>query len=394
VNLQKTVLGLALIAIVLGSINLAYLFSLSNDVASVRKQVEIVVGNQSILLQEPEIAAFLAEYKESGQLLLDAKKEGTVTFYYILVTDFGLELIDGFKKAYPWMDVQYYRAPGAQLGERIKSEAAAGKNLADVVVSDVPGLVDLKGNGLLGPYNPSVAALVPSPPAYKDKDNDFISILLYDMSMAVNTKAFSGTLPQDWTDWINPNPAWKDKVSLGDFRYIGNSYLTLYGLYTKYGPDTTNKILQGLQASNVRIWPGSAQGIEWSVTGERPILFQYPQGGVLDQKLLTQVAGPITWITPKSGIVVYSMGEALLKSAPHPNAARLFYNFLLSIEGQTIILNHGYRPIRPDVRPAGQYAFYYDQVMKGVPLITFDEVQAAADQQKLSAQWAAIIRLT
>jgi iron(III) transport system substrate-binding protein len=93
-------------------------------------------------------------------------------------------------------------------------------------------------------------------------------------------------------------------------------------------------------------------------------------------------------------VVVWSVGQAILKAAPHPNAAKLFYDFVLSKDGQAIIERIGYGAVRPDVPADPAYAYYYSTIMKGVPIIAFDEVQAGIDRPKLIAEWAAIVGLS
>ena len=59
---------------------------------------------------------------------------------------------------------------------------------------------------------------------------------------------------------------------------------------------------------------------------------------------------PVRAIVPEEGVPYVALGPALLKNAPHPNAARLFMNFMLERGGQGLIASEGFRPAPPATR--------------------------------------------
>src|SRR5260370_9001066 len=63
---------------------------------------------------------------------------------------------------------------------------------------------------------------------------------------------------------------------------------------------------------------------------------------------------PVRGVWPQEGVPSEPWTAAILKRAPHPNAARLFLDFLLSREGQALyVATRGWTSARPDVAPAG-----------------------------------------
>ena len=82
-----------------------------------------------------------AETSARRELIEAAKKEGKIVYYTADFTEVEQEIIKAFNKRFPFVKVEMVRAPGGQLITRIKTEAAAGKLLADVVNHSDRGLM-------------------------------------------------------------------------------------------------------------------------------------------------------------------------------------------------------------------------------------------------------------
>src|SRR5256714_12774354 len=81
-----------------------------------------------------------APYKPSDSLLDAARREGKFTLYTATFTEGEQEVINEFRKKFPFIRVEMIRAPGGQLIQRVKTEAAAGKLAADVLLHSDRGL--------------------------------------------------------------------------------------------------------------------------------------------------------------------------------------------------------------------------------------------------------------
>src|SRR4051794_18299864 len=96
-------------------------------------------------------------YKPSDSLIDAAKKEGKFTLYTATFTEVEQEVINEFRKKFPFVRIEMIRAPGGQLIQRVKTEAAAGKLGADLVLHSDRGL--MKGlEHLFADYAPPNAA--------------------------------------------------------------------------------------------------------------------------------------------------------------------------------------------------------------------------------------------
>src|SRR6059058_391344 len=67
------------------------------------------------------------------ELIEAARKEGKLVFYSANVAESETPVLNAFNKRFPFVKVEFLRAPGGQLITRVKTEAAAGKLLADVI---------------------------------------------------------------------------------------------------------------------------------------------------------------------------------------------------------------------------------------------------------------------
>src|SRR5205085_6117582 len=96
-------------------------------------------------------------YQPSDNLLDAARKEGRFTLYTATFTEVEQEVINEFRKKFPFIRVEMIRAPGGQLITRVKTEAASGKLAADLVLHSDRGL--MKGiEHLFADYAPPNAA--------------------------------------------------------------------------------------------------------------------------------------------------------------------------------------------------------------------------------------------
>ena len=131
-------------------------------------------------------------------------------------------------------------------------------------------------------------------------------------------------------------------------------------------------------ASGAALAPTTPAGLSKLLSGEQPLMFY-----VVNNHFSGAVAkgAPLDFIVPRSGTIALPFAVAKLEGAPHPNAARLFIDFMLN-EAQPIIAEAGEYPLRKGAPPpAGMPA------LDRVKLLPFDIEAALRDQTKLIAWW-------
>jgi iron(III) transport system substrate-binding protein len=152
--------------------------------------------------------------------------------------------------------------------------------------------------------------------------------------------------PKSWTDLLDPK--FKDKMAHADPRYSGTAMLTVTALADHYGWDYYEK----LGKNNLMITRGHGALLQMMIGGERPVAAEmlFFVGGSAAKK-----GEPIEMVFPTDGAVPTPWQSYISSAAPHPNAARLFLEFLLSEEIQTLAVEKGtlYPVIKGVDNPAG-----------------------------------------
>jgi iron(III) transport system substrate-binding protein len=140
--------------------------------------------------------------------------------------------------------------------------------------------------------------------------------------------------------WDLTAPKWKGQLLMDD-----NESKWMAGMMQYYGETKTVDLLKMLAAQDIQFRTGHSSIQTLLAAGERAAVVVAFANGV---DRLKKEGAPIEWIAPEP-VIGLTFGTAVVKDAPHPNAARLFNDFLLSREGQEIIAAAGYFVPRTDV---------------------------------------------
>jgi ABC-type Fe3+ transport system substrate-binding protein len=290
-------------------------------------------------------ALFAAENLNSewAKTVESAKKEGQLTAYGGTEITHP-EIISAFNKEYPEIKITAVAGRAADLTARILAERRAEKFLPDVIASGPNAPRTLYLGKVLDPLAPALLLPEVTDPNkwyggkhwYADPENKYIFIFEGSVSttgLAVNSKLMSpGEIVSYW-DLVQPK--WKGKILVMDPRgaALPTPVLMLY-----YDPDVGPDYLRALFGKmDVTLFRDRTQGTNWLGTGKYPVCFY-----CRDLDLAQKQGLPIAEVPPaqmKEGSTIgggSSSVLALINRAPHPNAARVFINWYLSRQGQTV----------------------------------------------------------
>ena len=271
-------------------------------------------------------------------LIAAAKQEGTVVVEGPPLDTAREALTQGFQQAYG-IPVSYISGGSSQSGARVRAERAAGKYLLDVLISgsDTPALV-LLPSGWLDPIEPIlVAPDVLDRRKWKDGhvwfEDDRHTILrvlqFVTANLAINTQLVR---PGEVTTWKSlVDPKWQGKIISKDPSSAGAGSSLLSYFYRYLGPDFVRKLYIDQKPVLSR---DARQSVQWLAQGNDAILLG-PDPGIIEQ--FQKLGYPIADVFPTDGPGTVSGGYgiiALLNKAPHPNAAKLFINWLAGKQGQ------------------------------------------------------------
>jgi iron(III) transport system substrate-binding protein len=280
---------------------------------------------------------------ESDGILAGAQKEGELITWAVGEISFQTMVVERFRKKYPFMKkVEAVRIPSEKLRTRLITEAQAGKG-SNVDILGLSGfeLLFLKDKGFFAPYrSPETSAISDG---FKDPGGLWASYYVNTMVTAYNTRQVAPKdVPQRWEDLLDPR--WKGKIAFfeEEYEWYAN-YLKLVG--REKGLD----FMRRLARQELQYRGGHSQMVQLLAAGEFPVM------GVAFAPRVSVVrasGAPIDWAA-LNPVFSNPIGMGLYKSAPHPNAAKLYIDFMLSKEiQQDIWVNAAWKgSARRDVVP-------------------------------------------
>jgi iron(III) transport system substrate-binding protein len=257
------------------------------------------------------------------ELIAAAKAEGKLVYYTANFAEIEQIVIKEFNKRFPEIKVEMVRAPGGQLITRVKTEAAAGKLIADVV--------DHSDRALMQPLEDLFQDY--APPNAADYDPAaLISPKFWPRATIAWSIAYNTELVKD------PPKSWKDLTDPKYDKLIGQ-------VFASSGGTTWTRIMFERQVLGEDYWAKQA--------ATHPVL--YPSGAPLADALVRGEVGigpslynvvlqkkrdgaPIEILFAPEGAPVNPYATGIPKTAAHPNAAKLFLNWCLSKEGQSFMI--------------------------------------------------------
>jgi iron(III) transport system substrate-binding protein len=275
-------------------------------------------------------------------LIEAAKKEGRVAWYTTLIVNQAIRpLQQAFEQKYPGVRLEYSRADDSPTALKIVTEARAGGVQADIF-DGLYNMMALRRAGLLAPYRPPNVDQFPQ--ALRDPDGYWIAILIYVFAPGLNTDLVSlSEAPKTLRDLLDPRwrgkMAWNPNSIAGAPGFVGNVLISI-------GEERGMEYLRALsQQQIVNVEASSRAILDQVIAGEYPIgLMMFNHHTVISARK----GAPASWLKLEP-VPVALDGIALLKDAPHPNAAKLLMEFLTSQDGQQVLRQADYLPALPSV---------------------------------------------
>jgi iron(III) transport system substrate-binding protein len=274
-----------------------------------------------------------------------AKKEGTVVIYngsnFPIITTIARKFQDTYG-----IKAQVLNGRASEMVQRIQTEQASNHFIGDLHYTGRTTLQVGEEQGQTQPHGPLPNASEIAPPA--TDDGTAFPTNLGNFAVMVNAKLVKPGEIKSW--WDLANPKWKGKILSDDPRAAGGGNVWFEVTYEQLGADYQAKMaLQNLTFA--RDYPNSERRV---AAGEYAIYIPFNVSEIPHLQGL-----PIRTIVPKEGLPYVVFGAAMLKKAPHPNAARLFLNYMATPEIQGILAKEGYRPamrnmgsqVPPDLKP-------------------------------------------
>ncbi|PKP57176.1 ABC transporter substrate-binding protein [Candidatus Atribacteria bacterium HGW-Atribacteria-1] len=277
---------------------------------------------------------------------LFAQQKEKILLYTSVPTNIMSAIEEEFEKENPDVDLEFVRAGTGQIKTRIITECEAGRIEADLIwVAEFSYYEDLKEltvgetKGLLLRYESPKAKGIPT--SLKDSEGYYYGARMINEVIAYNTNLVSDP-PRTWEDLLDPK--WKDQVALADVSYSGAALVAMGALTEKYGIEYYQKLRENGTAV-LQAHGGLTQSI---AAGE------YKVGMSLDYMIRQQkeAGSPINLIYPEDGAIAIPSPIAIVATTEHPDAAKKFVDYILSVNGQLAQVKLGSTiPVRPEIVP-------------------------------------------
>ncbi len=282
------------------------------------------------------------------KMIAAAQREKELNLYsFELVGDAGLVVSRSFKEKYG-ISVNIITGRGAEFVERIRTEQRLGQVVADLVQATPAHVRNLKALGLTASLTsvPSIQEknVWSVDPFILDNDGHLIAHRYQTLPPLINTQLVKPSEePKSYKDLLHER--WKGKIADGDPKITSGAY-TVFVTLMNHGAVDVN-FLRALGKQDIRYFSGIAEVIRAIAKGENSIALV---GSLVNAKVFLDEGAPMKALSMEEGTVVQVSTMAGIKNAPHPNAAQLFVNWVMSQEGQTIYTKPlGIFPVRKDV---------------------------------------------
>ena len=271
----------------------------------------------------PGVAA-VAAYSgpdRTARLIAGAKKEGELMLYSSLTQDDQLKLVADFKRRYG-VTVKFWRGSQAHILQRVTSETRGGRFEFDVLETNAPQIEALAREKLLQKMNsPYIEQeLLPEVmPSHGEWAPDRLNLLVYTYNTHLVKPA---DVPKSWQDLLDPK--WKKRIGVES-----TNVEWFAALVKSLGEKEGLELFRRMADNGLAVRTGHNHSAVLVAAGEIPLML-----GIYshDAERMKAKSAPVDWFVLPPAVVLPS-AVAVSRRAPRPNAAALFYDYMLT-DGQ------------------------------------------------------------
>jgi iron(III) transport system substrate-binding protein len=321
--------------------------------------------------QSPEknSAVYMYRGADRDQRLVErARQEGTLSWYTSMATTESTPMSQAFEKKYG-IKVQLWRSLSEEVLSRAINEGRAGRHAVDVVETNGPEVEALAREKLTAEFHsPHIASL---PPWAVPKHRLWVSDRMDMFVVAFNTKKVNrAELPATYEGFLDPK--WQGRIGIE-----ATDQEWLAAVVSRWGSERGLGFFRKLAAMKPDVRKGHVLLAQLIAAGEVEVgLTAYGSNA----ESLKRRGAPIDWVAVEP-TVVRPQAIGLARHAPHPNAALLFADFVLSPEGQGLLESMGRFPSSRGAKGGGDVSKY----------VMVDPGQATDDGEKWQKIWSEIL---
>jgi ABC-type Fe3+ transport system substrate-binding protein len=281
---------------------------------------------------------------EPDQALIDAaRKEGSVVWYStLIINQIVRPMVDAFEAKYPGIKVEYSRSASSDVALKIVNEARARRVQSDLFDGSNTVFL-LRDPRLVTAYTPK--AVESWPAALKSTDGTWTALNIFYWTAAYNTNLVKPEdVPKTYEDMLDPK--WKGKIAWTYDLTPGGPPGFVHNILSTMGQEKGTAYLKKFALQEPVTIPGAQRVVlDHVISGEYPLCVMILNYHVA---ISMKAGAPVRWLKMEPLLQTMSL-VSITGNAPHPNAARLMVEFMLSEEGQKILADNDYIPAHPNV---------------------------------------------
>jgi iron(III) transport system substrate-binding protein len=296
----------------------------------------LIAAAAALLAAPLALAQVPAGYPANYQQLVDgAKKEAKLVIYGATDSKAAQPLIKDFNTLYPGITVEYNDMNSTEVYNRFISENAAGGDTADVLWSSAMDLqMKLAAGGYAMAYKSVEASKIPGWAVWKDTAYGTTfepAAFVYNKRLVTEAE-----VPHTHAEFVSliSKPKFQDKVTTYDIEKSGVGFMFM----TQDEKDFPQfkQLEQAFGAAKVRVQSSTGTMLERISSGENLIGYNVLGSYALVRAKTDPSLGVVL---PKDYTLIISRVHFINSKAKHPNAAKLWTDYILSHRGQTVIAN-------------------------------------------------------
>ncbi|MBQ9595443.1 MAG: ABC transporter substrate-binding protein [Synergistaceae bacterium] len=270
---------------------------------------------------------------------------GKVMMYSSMQEDQLVAIKRGFEAKYPDITMDYYFAGTGRVITKIATEHQAGQVAADVIwVGDPADYISFKKEGILAQYSSPEAKNIDT--KFIDPEGYYTGARMMNMGIGYNSALVEPeNAPQSWNDLLDPK--WEGQIVMTDPSSAGTTKYFVAALLAS--PEYGEEYFKKLRANGCELESGT------TATHNQVAASAYQVGIMLDyvsHNLMAQ-GSPIGFTYLKKDLISIFSPIGLVKGSPNNENGKLLYDFILSKEGQEILIANNLLSVRNDIKQEG-----------------------------------------
>ncbi|MFC3852023.1 ABC transporter substrate-binding protein [Salinispirillum marinum] len=307
-------------------------------------------------------------------VLMPLASATTITLYTSQPNVDAQLTVDAFHAANPDIKVEWVRDGTTQLMTKLRAELNSGVVRPDVLlIADSISMESLLADGHLHPY------LSPYRTAYDDSlfhpNGYYYGTKLITTGIVRHQRAPQN--PRDWSDLVKPE--YRNQVVMPSPLFSGAALIHMATLTDD--PSLGWEYYEALHENQVMAQGGNGGVLTAVAAGTKPY------GVIVDFLAIREAnkGSPIEFIFPESGVTMVTEPVAIMEESKNKQAAQRFVDFLLSPEGQQLVLNQGYLPGHSDIPPPAGFP-----ARDSIKLMAFDAERTLRNEEINKERFTAI----